>query len=133
MKWRIRSKQKRRILLTLLEVSASKLDESLFGQKGNKYTARVRAKYSHELTTILRCNNNIIVEIREKENGHNRPHFHITIRGAGDASYAIDTLERIVGEIDSKVEKKILQWAAENKKLLKTEWESFHGSTISVT
>lgn len=131
MKWRIRNKQKRKILLSFLEVCASKLDESLFGQKGKKYTARVRAKYSYELTTILRCNN-IKVEIREKENGHNRPHFHITIRGAGNASYAIDTLERIVGEIDSKVEKRILLWAAENKELLNAAWESFHGSTISI-
>ena len=132
MRRRVKDKQKRMILLRLLVVSVSKLDESLFGEKGNEYKAHVKRVYSRELITVFRCNN-IKVEIREKENGHNRPHFHISVRGAGDASYAIDTLDKIVGEIDSKTEKRVLIWAMENRELLKTTWESFHGSTVLVS
>lgn len=57
-----------------------------------------------------------------KENNHQRPHFHIKYRNQYSASYAIDTLEQLAGEVPSKYEKTILEWAAQNQESLRLTW-----------
>ena len=64
----------------------------------------------------------ITVRMR-KENNHQRPHFHIEYKNQYGASYAVDTLERLAGNIPSKYEKPILEWAAQNRKSLKLTWD----------
>jgi hypothetical protein len=58
-----------------------------------------------------------------KENNHQRPHFHIEYKNQYSASYAVDTLERLAGNVPSKYEKPILEWAAQNRKSLNLTWD----------
>jgi len=64
----------------------------------------------------------ITVKMR-KENNHQRPHFHIKYKNQYSASYAVDTLERLAGNIPVKYEKTILKWAAQNRSSLKLTWD----------
>jgi hypothetical protein len=57
-----------------------------------------------------------------QENKHQRPHFHIKYRNQYNASYAIDTLERLAGKIPAKYEKPILEWAEQNREALRLTW-----------
>ncbi len=63
-----------------------------------------------------------VVRMR-RESNHQRPHFHIEYKKEYNASYAIDTLEKLAGEMPSKYERPILNWASMNLQLLKSAWE----------
>lgn len=57
-----------------------------------------------------------------QENGHARPHFHVDYGTQNHAaSYAIDTGERIEGDLHCKYDKAIVSWVGNNRDaLLKT-------------
>lgn len=57
---------------------------------------------------------------------HNPPHFHVLGRD-GAAQVAIETLEVIAisGRVDVR---EALEWAAENKALLRAKWNELSGS-----
>jgi hypothetical protein len=57
---------------------------------------------------------------------HNPPHFHVLGRD-GAAQIAIETLEVIAmsGRVDLR---EALEWAAENKTVLREKWEELSGS-----
>jgi len=57
-----------------------------------------------------------------KEDNHQRPHFHIKYKNQYSGSYAVDTLERLAGDVPPKYEKPILEWAKQNRKSLKYTW-----------
>jgi hypothetical protein len=54
---------------------------------------------------------------------HKRPHFHIEFKQQYRASYAIDTLERIVGYMPHRYEEPLLDWARSIQPQLKVCWE----------
>jgi hypothetical protein len=58
------------------------------------------------------------------DNNHQRPHFHIEYKREYSASYAIDTLERLAGQMHPKYEEKLLVWAGHNQNLLLEIWDS---------
>lgn len=70
-------------------------------------------------------------EIRVKENGHNEPHFHVETSDY-NASYSLNTLERIAGVFPVRIEKNIISWANKNINLLKETWNEYHGDFIRV-
>jgi hypothetical protein len=56
------------------------------------------------------------------DQNHARPHFHIHYKTEHAASYAIDTLELLAGDMPKKYEKRILQWASRKQKSLQLTW-----------
>jgi len=57
------------------------------------------------------------------DKNHFRPHFHVQYKQECAASYAVDTLERLAGEMPRQYEKPILEWAARKQKSLKLTWD----------
>ncbi len=77
----------------------------------------------------------IKLDIR-KEKNHNLPHFHILFKRIHEASYKIESLEKLAGDMDRKYEKPMLDWAKNNKEHLLKAWDSINkgGSPpISIT
>ena len=56
------------------------------------------------------------------DKNHERPHFHIHYKTEHAASYAIDTLELLAGDMPKKYEKPVLQWASRKQKSLQLTW-----------
>lgn len=135
--------------MNLLAFKATELDLMLTGQinlydayidykginkkKCLKNIDGIQREYAGKAIKTNLFSNNVRIEIREKENGHNIPHFHVSIKGGGDASYEIETCKKIIGNIDSKKEKKILEWAAKNKKMLADTWNLYHSIGVTVS
>ena len=72
----------------------------------------------------------VVIRMRGDDN-HQRPHFHIEYKQEYSASYAIDTMERLGGQMPSRYEEKILVWASQNQNLLLKIWNSLKtGSDI---
>ncbi len=63
------------------------------------------------------------VRMRAEQN-HSRPHFHIEYKKEHSASYAVDTLEKLAGNMPRKYERPILDWAATRQQWLNDIWES---------
>ena len=132
--YRINSKD--RIKLSLLSC-ITELDGKIRTIRSplKKYKISVKSLYlpEHNVQTVGRLNNNIKFEVRSNENHHNVAHFHITIRGKGEGSYRIDSLEPIESNIDSKTEKLVLEWAIKHRDILVSTWNEFHGYRITVS
>lgn len=58
------------------------------------------------------------------EKNHQRPHFHLEYKQEHSASYAIDTLECLAGEMPRKYEEIILAWAEEHQLDLLATWSA---------
>ena len=56
------------------------------------------------------------------DQNHKRPHFHLHYKTEHAASYAIDTLELLAGDMPKKYEKPMLQWASRRQKSLQLTW-----------
>jgi hypothetical protein len=56
------------------------------------------------------------------DQNHARPHFHLHYKTEYAASYAIDTLKPLAGNMPKKYEQKILQWASRKQKFLLLIW-----------
>jgi hypothetical protein len=54
---------------------------------------------------------------------HKRPHFHIEYKRQYRASYAIDTLEPIVGYMPKQYERPVIEWARSFQPQLAACWE----------
>lgn len=58
-----------------------------------------------------------------QEKGHSRPHFHVDYGPQNHAaSYAIDTGERLEGELNRKYDKAIGPWVDKNRETLLQTW-----------
>ena len=60
------------------------------------------------------------------ERNHGRPHFHIEYKREYSASYAVDTLERLAGNMPRKYEEPILEWAAQRQQWLVDTWKNLN-------
>jgi hypothetical protein len=58
-----------------------------------------------------------------KETNHSLPHFHIEYKREYRASYSIENLKWLVGEMPKKYEEKVLPWASRHRKSLKLTWD----------
>ena len=63
------------------------------------------------------------VQMYQEHGPHKRPHFHIEYKREYRASYAIDTLERIVGYMPKQYERPVMEWARTVQSQLATSWE----------
>jgi Domain of unknown function (DUF4160) len=63
------------------------------------------------------------VQMYQEHGPHKRPHFHIEYKRQYRASYAIDTLERIVGYMPKQYERPVIEWAGTVKSQLTASWE----------
>lgn len=60
-----------------------------------------------------------------KEAGHGRPHFHVDYgREVHSASYAIDTGERLDGNLDRKYDRVVIAWTEKNRETLLAIWNA---------
>ena len=59
----------------------------------------------------------------QPEKNHWRPHFHIEYKQEHSASYAIDSLEKLAGNMPKKYEQPIIDWADEQRENLKATWD----------
>lgn len=57
------------------------------------------------------------------EHNHQRAHFHIEYKRQYSASYAVDTLDRLAGDMPKKYERPVLEWAAKYRGSLNATWE----------
>lgn len=127
MKNRIQKKQMRGTYLRLLEYAVGML-----GENRVRYHARVLRTSSWERRT-LKCINGYRIEIRSsREEKHNYAHFHVVKGMDGMASIRIDTLQVLESSLAPKDLKKILDWAKNNRELLVSVWNEFHGYRIIV-
>ena len=56
---------------------------------------------------------------------HNPPHFHAVI-AEHEELIVISDLSTYSGSIPSKYRKKVIKWAINNKKYLKSEWDKLN-------
>ena len=57
------------------------------------------------------------------EKNHKLPHFHIEYKQKHSASYAIESLKRLAGNMPKKYEKPIIGWASKKRESLKATWD----------
>ncbi|MEM8723395.1 MAG: DUF4160 domain-containing protein [Cyanobacteria bacterium P01_G01_bin.39] len=67
-------------------------------------------------------NNYTKLKIQQEKN-HKLPHFHIEYKQEHSASYAIDSLERLAGDMPKEYEKPIMKWAKRKRNSLKATWD----------
>jgi hypothetical protein len=56
------------------------------------------------------------------EHNHERPHFHVEYKKQYSASYAVDTLARLAGQMPRKYEDPVLEWASKHRRSLAATW-----------
>ncbi|MCL5779201.1 DUF4160 domain-containing protein [Limibaculum sp. FT325] len=62
---------------------------------------------------------------------HGRPHVHIDYgKQLHFASYAIDTGERLAGNLKTAYDKTVREWINKNRQKLVVAWEAIQGGTI---
>jgi hypothetical protein len=72
-----------------------------------------------------------LLEVRMyQEKAHQRPHFHIEYKRQFEASYGLDTCERIIGHMPKKYEAEIVPLAAAMKDQLIEEWHTLNGPVM---
>lgn len=81
-----------------------------------------RSSSSNGIELLLLQRDYIKVRMRPERN-HRRPHFHIEYKTEYSATYAVDTLERLAGNMPSRYEQPILQWAQDKKAPLLATWD----------
>ncbi|MDY5252784.1 MAG: DUF4160 domain-containing protein [Erysipelotrichaceae bacterium] len=125
---------KEQMTLVKLRSAVVTLSNNLGDRDKKPYKVSVRKilPIETDLVTVGTLNNNIKFEVREKESSHNVAHFHITIRGEGGGSYRISDFSVIESNIPKRTEKKLLEWARENRQILVDTWNEFHGFRVVV-
>jgi hypothetical protein len=63
------------------------------------------------------------VQMYAEKGPHKQPHFHIEFKRQFRASYAIDTLDRIVGYMPHRYEERVLDWARSVQPQLSECWQ----------
>jgi hypothetical protein len=84
---------------------------------------------SRAIKAVLYQRGHVKVRMRQEQN-HHRPHFHIEYKGEYSASYSVDTLERLAGEMPKRYEGPILEWASAKQQFLTANWEQLNGTVI---
>jgi len=64
----------------------------------------------------------IVIQIRFSRE-HNPPHFHATY-GDKEGAFSIDTLDMLAGDLPSKAQSLVLEWASQYKAELMKMWNT---------
>jgi hypothetical protein len=100
----------------LLEEELVELQISLFLQN---FFARPRSRGIHCLSPRQMEN----IRVRLDAKSHGRPHLHLDYgRQHRTATYAIDTGERLAGELDSRYDGRVANWIEDCRTLLLRAW-----------
>ena len=91
----------------------------MFADAGDPSPRRSGASIQTEILLFRR--QHLVLRMRAEAN-HQRAHFHIEYKKEHQASYAVDTLEMLAGNMPAKYEREILPWAKRNKKKLFRVW-----------
>ena len=75
---------------------------------------------------IAKLKEGIVIEIRNKENGHNVPHIHAHYQGENISVSLIDG-KVLAGNIPKKNEKIAVSWVKDNIETLRITWKNKHG------
>lgn len=78
---------------------------------------------------IAELKDGIVIEIRNKEAGHNIPHIHAHYQGDNISISLIDG-KVLAGNIPKKNQKAADLWVMENREELRKRWENKHGIII---
>jgi hypothetical protein len=102
-------------------------------KKKYRYSLSPLRKFEWDLVTVYKLDN-MKIEVRQSEDGHNMPHFHVTLKSKKiDAVYTISPIKLYQGKIDAKSDKAVRRWAENNRDLLVDMWNKFHGYRIKVS
>ena len=74
---------------------------------------------------IQRLKDGVIIEIRNKESGHNTPHIHAKYQGR-DISISLIDGTILAGNIPAKNERIAVEWVKENLGILREKWNDKH-------
>jgi len=85
---------------------------------------RSDASEPERLRLLLMRMGHVKVQMYLERGPHKRPHFHLEYKHQFRASYAIDTLERIVGYMPRKYGAAVLEWASTVQPRLAQCWEA---------
>ena len=75
---------------------------------------------------IAELKEGIIIEIRNKETGHNIPHIHAHYQG-DNVSISLIDCSILAGNIPRKNQMIAVDWVSNNLEELRTKWENKHG------
>jgi hypothetical protein len=76
------------------------------------------------LSLVVKQFGHVKLHMYRDEGVHKTPHFHIEFKREYRASYAIATLERIVGDMPRKYETPVLDWARQKQPQLMASWSA---------
>lgn len=74
------------------------------------------------LKALLYRQNHLTVKMWPEQR-HERAHFHVKFKNEYSASYAVDSLRLIAGEMPSKYERVVLEWARKYQESLAATWQ----------
>lgn len=57
---------------------------------------------------------------------HEPPHFHIVTRDRRETQIRIEDLTVIIGDVQQKIVREALSWAAKNRAILLEKWQELH-------
>jgi hypothetical protein len=86
-------------------------------------TAESAASPSEDLRFLLARFSHIKVQMYQERGPHKQPHFHIEFKREYRATYAIDTLERIIGYMPKRYEAPVIEWARRYQTQLANCWD----------
>jgi hypothetical protein len=87
-----------------------------------------RTRSGNEPEFLLLKRRNIKVKMYQ-ETGHKIPHVHIDYGPVSHvASYAVNPVERLAGDLDKKYEREIVTWIELNRDLLVKIWDAVQSS-----
>jgi len=87
------------------------------------------ANSSGGMELLLARLGHLVVRIYQEKN-HFRPHLHVIYKNEFKASYCLDTLERIVGEMPRRYEKTIQEWAVPRRPKITQVWNDLKTGRI---
>ena len=71
---------------------------------------------------LLKCDH-VTIRMRPEKN-HALPHFYVGYKQISSASYSIDPIARLAGDLPLKYERVVMDWIAEHQKDLLATWEA---------
>lgn len=119
-----------------MKITTGLLANSLnVAKRGLRYKISIHRIRSYEATlNTIKNDIGMKIEVRNTEGNHKTPHFHVSSKSKDiDVVYKIDPIELYIGTVDSKTDKKIIEWAEHNRNILVDMWNDYHGYRIYVS
>ena len=85
-------------------------------------TDQRKGLHEDSLSLLVARIRKVAIHVYSNEGKHSRPHFHARINEDLNASYAIDPVECLEGELPRHLHAEILQWARTRRTELLSSW-----------